>query len=591
VPLAQRLWILLVAAALAVAAVGGAHLSGALQALEDDSMDARFALRAPERPAEVVVVAVDDVTFDDLGVQWPFPRSLFARTADRLHAAGAREIVYDVQFTEETEPEEDLALFDAIGRAGGAVLATGESDEEGRTRVLGGDDNLREIGAVAAAADVPDEEAGVVRRIDRVVGRLPTIATTVAARMGTPVPPDAFGEDGTALIDFAGPPGTIRTVPFSRLLRGKVDPAVFRDRIVVLGASAPTLQDVHATAASRSNLMSGPEIQANAIVTALRGFPLRQAPGWAGTVAVVALTLLVPLANLRLGIVLAGALGVVAAASYVAAAQLLFEAGTVITVVAPLLGLLTATLATGIAGQLLERSERRRVTEVNRRLTAAVKERTADLDALQLEIIERLGMAVDSRDEETGGHIRRITTLSQGLALVAGMDPERAEMVRRASAMHDVGKVTIPDAILLFAGRFSPEQRATMETHTVAGARILAGSRSPLVRMAETIALTHHERWDGSGYPQGLSGADIPLEARIVAVCDFYDALISRRPYKEPWAPQDALAEITAQAGRHFDPHLAALFVQMMSAEAEAAPVPSAAAPPDPPRPPLAAAA
>jgi CHASE2 domain-containing sensor protein len=306
---ARRLRVLLVAAAVAAGALGGAHAIGALDPLEHATLDARFALRAAERPPEVIVVAVDDVTFDELGVQWPFPRSMWATVTDRLHRAGAREIVFDVQFTEETEVEEDLALFDAIGRAGGAVLATGESDEQGRTNVLGGDENLREIGAVAAAADVPDEDGGIIRRVGRVAGKLETIAVRVAARAGRPVPPGAFGPDGTALIDFAGPPGTVRTVPFSDLYRGRVDPAVFAGRIVVLGASAMTLQDVHPTAAARDTLMAGPEIQANAISSALRGFPLRPAPGWTGLLATGVLILLVPLAHLRLGILASALLG------------------------------------------------------------------------------------------------------------------------------------------------------------------------------------------------------------------------------------------------------------------------------------------
>jgi len=582
--LGHRLRVLLIAAAVAAAAVGGADATGALRALEDDSLDARFALRAAERPDDIVVVAVDDATFSDLGLQWPFPRSVFGTATDRLHAAGVREIVLDVQFTEETEPEEDLALFDAVGRAGGAVLATSESDPQGRTHVLGGDDNLREIGAVAAAANLPEDARGVVRRFERTVGRLPTLAATVAQRAGRPVPSGAFAADGSAYIDFAGPPGTIRTVSFSDLVRGRVPAAVLRDRIVVVGASAPTLQDLHATSSSRGTRMAGPEIQANAILTALRGVPLRRAPGWVDVLAVAALILLVPLANLRLGIMGAGLVGAGGGAAYALGAQGLFLGGTVVAVAAPLLGLVAALLTTGIAGQLLEHRERRRVDAVNLMLEAAVRERIAELDALQLEVIERLGRAVDSRDEETGEHIDRITALSHRLALASGMDSGRAEMLRRASAMHDVGKVTIPDAILLFSGRFSPEQRAIMETHTTVGAQILAGSRSPLVQMAEEVALTHHERWDGSGYPHGLAGEDIPLEGRIVAVCDFYDALVSRRPYKEPWTAQAALAEIEAQAGRHFDPRLAGLFVAMMAGEIEmasdepATPAPVAAA-------------
>jgi putative two-component system response regulator len=202
-----------------------------------------------------------------------------------------------------------------------------------------------------------------------------------------------------------------------------------------------------------------------------------------------------------------------------------------------------------------------RVAAVNERLEAAVRERTADLDALQREIIERLGQAVDSRDEETGDHIQRIGEMSHQIAMALGWDVDRAEMLRRASAMHDVGKIAIPDAILQHPGPLTPEQWEVMRTHTTEGARILAGSRSPLVQMAEVIALTHHEKWDGSGYPAGTAGDDIPVEGRIVALCDVYDALTSRRPYKEPWSHEDAVAEIRRSAGTHFDPELAEVFL------------------------------
>jgi putative two-component system response regulator len=136
-----------------------------------------------------------------------------------------------------------------------------------------------------------------------------------------------------------------------------------------------------------------------------------------------------------------------------------------------------------------------------------------------------------------------------------------AEMLRHASAMHDVGKIGIPDRVLLKPGRLDEAEWEIMRTHPKIGAEILAGSRWPVVQMGETIALAHHERWDGSGYPAGLAGEDIPLVARIVAICDVFDALLSERPYKQPWPVADALAEIRSQAGRHFDPRLVELFL------------------------------
>ena len=141
-------------------------------------------------------------------------------------------------------------------------------------------------------------------------------------------------------------------------------------------------------------------------------------------------------------------------------------------------------------------------------------------------------------------------------------------MLRRASAMHDVGKIAIPDAILQHPGPLSKEQWVVMKTHTTEGAKILAGSLSPLVRMTELIAMNHHEKWNGAGNPNGTSGKYIPLEGRIVAVCDVYDALVSKRPYKEPWTPEDALAEIERSAGSHFDPAVAEAFVTVMREDA-----------------------
>ena len=558
-----RLRTVLLAGALALAIIAAANATGALQALEHASVDTRFGMREERQPKEIVVVAVDDVTFSDLQKQWPFPRSYFAKVTDRLHAAGASEIVFDVQVTEQTDPDEDWALFESVGKAGGAVFATSETDGKGGHNILGGPENLKEINAVAAASNLPDEDSGVIRRFSARADDLPTIAAAVAERQGRPVPKDAF-EDGNAWIDFRGGPRTVKTVSFSDVYKARTNPQIFKDKIVVIGASAPTLQDVHPTSTARSELMSGPEIQANAIWTALHGVPLRHAPGWLGLLAIALLCFVVPLAGLRLHPLVAALTGVVAGALYAGVAWIAFANGVILDLVAPLLGLAVATGTGAVGGHLIERRARRRIAEYSVRLEQAVRERTADLDALQVEIIERLGQAVDSRDNDTGEHIRGIGSLSYRLARAVGIDEDRAEMIRRASAMHDVGKIAIPDAILQHPGPLNADQWAIMKTHTTAGARILAGSRSPLVRMAEVIALTHHEKWNGQGYPYGTEGEEIPLEGRIVAVCDVYDALVSERPYKKAWTSDEALAEIEKCAGSHFDPHLAETFVRLM---------------------------
>ena len=554
-----RLRLLVTAGVLAAAVAGAGYATDVLLPVEEASIDHRFREREPRPPSELVVVAVDDVTFSELGLQWPFPRSEFARAADRLRQAGAREIVFDVQFTEPTRPREDMALYEAIDRAGGAVLATSESDARGRTNVLGGDENLARVGAQAGAANLPDEAGGVIRRFTHSIGRLPTIGVVVAERQGIRVPPERF-DSGGSFVDFRGPAGTMPTVSFSALVAGEVPASKLRGKIAVIGASAPTIHDLHATPAG-DEPMSGPEVQANAIWTALHGFPLASAPLWLDVLAILGLSLLVPLVALRVRAVIAALAAPVAGLAYYALAQIAFEHGTVLTVAAPLLGLALATVATVAVSHLLESVARQRMAEVNALLEREVRARTSDLRETELEIVQRLGQAVESRDEETGDHIARISALCHRLALAAGMSPAEAELVQRASAMHDVGKIAIPDQVLGKPGPLDPREREVMERHTVAGADMLAGSRSPLVQMAEVIARTHHERWDGGGYPAGLAGEDIPLVGRICAICDVFDALVSNRAYKAAWPVEDALEEIRLQSGRQFDPRLTELFL------------------------------
>ena len=558
-----RLRLLLTAGLVAGAVAAVAYTGGALDALENASIDRRFEARGAQPPSDVVVIAIDDVTFSQLDLQWPFPRSWHGKAIDELHRAGAREIVYDIQFTEPTQPRQDLALYDAVKRAGGAVLATTEADENGDSNVLGGDENLARADAVAAAANLPEEERGVIRRFTWSKNDMDTIAVAVGKRLGRSVDAGGF-EPGGSYIDFRGPKGTIPTYSFSALVNGRIDPRELRGKIVVVGATTPSLQDLHATSPGNA-LMSGPEIQANAIWTLMHGMPLRTAPDWLNLLAIFALSLIVPLLALRIRAIFAALAAPAVGVAYVALAQFAFEHGTVIAIVAPLGGLLLATIATVVVSHLLETIRRQHVGELNRLLEQEIRIRTSELRATELEVIQRLGQAVDSRDEDTGDHIGRMSELCHRLALAAGVDPETAEVLRHASAMHDVGKIAIPDAILRKPGPLTDDEWEVMKAHTTIGGDLLAGSRSPLVQMGEVIARTHHERWDGSGYPAGLAGEGIPLVGRICAVADVFDALTSPRPYKHAWTVDEALAEIAAQSGRHFEPRLAALLPEVVA--------------------------
>jgi CHASE2 domain-containing sensor protein len=548
-----------------VAAVCGlvAWTTHAARSLEDTTVALRFQLRPADRPDDLAVVGIDAATFSDYAQQqrWPYPRSWHADVLDELRRLGARKVVYDIQFTEATTPAEDGALYDAIGRFPGTILATTETDERGRTNVLGGDANLARAHAQAAMATFPILAGGEIARVKASADGIPTLAVATARSLGHRVDASAF-ERGGAWIDFRGPPQTIPTYHFSDVREHRLSASAIRGKIVIVGMTSPTEQDVHPTPTVRDELMSGPEVQANALWTVLHGLPLRSAPGWAGVLAILLLALAPAAAALRLK-TLSVLTAPVLAIAYLGFSYLAFLQGWIIPVVAPLAGLALSAVGTVTASYLTERRERRRVALHNAVLEQAVRERTAELHETQLEVVRRLARAAEWRDEDTGAHVERIGILCERLALAAGFSAIDAETLRHAAVLHDVGKIGVPDRVLLKPGKLDEEEWAIMKTHAEIGASMLAGSPSPLVQLGEEIARTHHERWDGSGYPAGLRGEEIPLAGRICAICDVFDALRSRRPYKDAWTLDEAVAEIAGQRGRHFDPALVDLFVPM----------------------------
>jgi putative two-component system response regulator len=187
-------------------------------------------------------------------------------------------------------------------------------------------------------------------------------------------------------------------------------------------------------------------------------------------------------------------------------------------------------------------------------LAERVRERTAELDAARYDVVERLARAGEFRDDATGRHTQRVGRTTALLAQRCGVEPELARDLELAAPLHDIGKLAVPDAILLKPGRLTAEEFAAVKEHTRIGAQLLSGSFSSLLELAGEIALTHHERWDGTGYPGGLSGEAIPLAGRLTAIADVFDALTHERPYKPAWSVAQAVEEMTAEAGRHFDP-------------------------------------
>jgi putative two-component system response regulator len=206
----------------------------------------------------------------------------------------------------------------------------------------------------------------------------------------------------------------------------------------------------------------------------------------------------------------------------------------------------------------------KKLQNTNKILEEKVRERTRELEESRLEIIYRLSLAAEYKDDMTGGHLKRMSTYATLIGKYAGLSLKECELLKHASQMHDIGKLKIPESILHKPGNLTSEEWMLIQEHPIIGAKILSGSQSELLQMAEIIALTHHEKWDGSGYPRRLKGDEIPLVGRICALADVFDALTSERPYKKAWNLEEAILEIENQSGKHFDPKLIPAFRQAL---------------------------
>lgn len=206
--------------------------------------------------------------------------------------------------------------------------------------------------------------------------------------------------------------------------------------------------------------------------------------------------------------------------------------------------------------------------DTNQQLELKVRHRTADLEEARFDIINRLAKASEFRDDATGQHIHRVGAAAQNVARALGLPADDVEMIRHAAPLHDVGKIAIPDHVLLKPDALTHDERTVMQRHTTIGAQLLSNSRSPLLEYAREIALSHHERWDGAGYPRGLAGEEIPLTARIVALADFWDALTHARPYRVAVDPTIVRDMIIDGKGKHFDPNVVDAFMSVFPREA-----------------------
>jgi adenylate cyclase len=417
-----------------------AYAFDAFRGTELTTVDTRFEVRGWEKPPnDLVVVEVDDTTFQDLDRRWPFPRRVHAKAVDDIAKDKPRVIAYDVQFTESTSFEDEFALLEAINRAKGkVVLATTEVNSKGKTKILGGDAVLKEVGARPGNGVLLSDPGGVERRVPFEVDKLKSLAVASAeVATGKKVSSEDFkARDDTAWIDYYGPPGTVKSVPFSHAVEDKTPPGFFKDKIVVIGPSAPSLQDVHPTSTSGDELMAGAEIQASALDTVLRSLPLQEAPPWLDILLIVALGMVAPVAGLRFSPIPFIAIAVVVGAAFTVATQLAFNNGTITTFVYPIGALIFSTVGALTLHYVTTAFERERVRDLFGRFVpeSVVGEVLSQADGVRLGGVSREATVMFS-------DLRGFTSFAESL------DPDRVITIlnRYLTAMVD-------DAILPHGG-------------------------------------------------------------------------------------------------------------------------------------------
>jgi adenylate cyclase len=399
-----RATLLIIAAVVVVGIAFGLSAGEALLRLEYTSVNERFDIRGQQKPpSNVVLVAIEDKTFSDLDVRWPFRRKFHAQVIRNLTRAGAKVIAYDVQFTEPDadHPQDDDKLIEAVRAQPLAVMATTEVDAKqkglNKVRIFGGALGLRYSRAIPSNSNYTLDSDGRIRRVSFRIQTLETFPLAAArayqgGRLSVP-------SGDSAWIDYRGKTPSIRRLSFADVYSGRFRDDQVRGKIVVVGATAPSLQDRHQTSSSGNELMPGPEIQANALVTALEGFPITEAPEWLDVLLLVALGALTPLLALRLRILIALGIGFVALAALLVGAQLAFNReGLIISVVYPAVAGVLALLATALIHGVTVAFEREQARDAFARFVpeAVVDEVLRSADGIRLGGVQREGTVMFS---------------------------------------------------------------------------------------------------------------------------------------------------------------------------------------------------
>jgi adenylate cyclase len=468
---------------------------GLFDNFERQSVDARFSVRGAQKaPKDVIVVGIDDRTFSDLNVRWPFSRTLHAKVIDAIAKDGPKAIAYDVQFSEYGTVAEDNALGLAIQRhPGKVVLATTEVSASGEPNLIFGPDALRAIRARVGDSNYRPDSGNVIRKLSYEVDGLRAFAVVAAeVGLGHPIAPSALGGKRT-WIDYAGGAGTVREIPFSRVYRGRVAPGTFRGKVVVVGATAPSLQDIHAT--STSAAMPGPEVQANAIETALHGFPLKSAPQWLNVLLIVLFGLMAPALSLRFGLLAPMGSALATAVAFVIGNQLAFNGGRVVVFTYPLASLTISSIGTLVNYYVIAAFERERVRDVFSRFVP---------DAVVDQVLARAGQDLRLGGEELEvtvmfSDLRGFTSSAEHLGAAAVIDVLNMYLGEMSDAILDAGGTLVSymgDGIYALFGAPIPQP-----DHAD---RALAAARDMLEVRLPKFNAWMRETGHGSGYRMGI---------------------------------------------------------------------------------------